>query len=311
MSDIALVADVASSTASRVDRRRVVIAAWIITILLSALPNILWQETMHRGTPWLFRGKLILVIAILACAVFVRLLRSFAPYATVFLALLVFERLSQLSMNLRAFRQSFTGTWAREMMGTQSLRLAATLLLIATVCVLVRNRHRAFLRLAVPGAKATPIWYLPIRQPTKWIRLGPPMAILISFGTLAFIFASGRPDIARVRAAAPLLPIILLCAAANAFSEEFSYRASLLATLRSVVGDRQALLLTATFFGIAHYYGVPYGLLGVGMSGALGYVLGRAMLESEGMFWPWLIHFLQDVVIFCFLAIGAVVPGGK
>jgi hypothetical protein len=31
-------------------------AAWAVTLLLSALPNILWQETMHRSTPWLFRG---------------------------------------------------------------------------------------------------------------------------------------------------------------------------------------------------------------------------------------------------------------
>jgi hypothetical protein len=65
------------------------------------------------------------------------------------------------------------------------------------------------------------------------------------------------------------------------------------------------------FFGLAHYYGVPYGVVGVCMSGCLGYVLGRAMLESEGMLWPWFIHFLQDVVIFSFLAIGAVRPGGS
>ena len=45
-------------------------------------------------------------------------------------------------------------------------------------------------------------------------------------------------------------------------------------------------------------------------SECLGYVLGRAMLKSEGILWPWFIHFLQDVVIFSFLAIGAVRPGG-
>jgi membrane protease YdiL (CAAX protease family) len=199
----------------------------------------------------------------------------------------------------------------RSMMGAQSIRLLATFFLIVVVCLLVKNRRRAFLQLAVPGAQANPVWYLPIRRPTAWRRIGPPMASLIALGTLTFVLIAGRPGFARVRAAAPLFPLILLFAAVNAFSEEFSYRASLLATLRSAVGDRHALLLTAIFFGLAHYYGVPYGLIGVGMSGCLGYVLGRAMFESEGMLWSWFIHFLQDVVIFSFLAVGAVTPGGR
>jgi membrane protease YdiL (CAAX protease family) len=100
-------------------------------------------------------------------------------------------------------------------------------------------------------------------------------------------------------------------AAMNAFSEEYSYRASILATLRTAVGDGHALLLSSFYFGVAHYYGVPYGILGVGMATCLGYVLGRAMLETEGLFWPWFIHFVQDVVIFSFLVIGAVTPGGR
>jgi hypothetical protein len=53
------------------------------------------------------------------------------------------------------------------------------------------------------------------------------------------------------------------------------------------------------------------GWLEVGMSMCLGYVPGRAMLESEGLLWPWLIHFLQDMVIFSSLAIGAVTSGGR
>ena len=300
-----------SLCAPSVPRRNIVIVAWTITILLSSVPNILWQETMHRGTPWLFYGKMILVLALLAGAVFVLLLRPLAPYAAVFLAQLSFERWGQMATEVSTLKQWFTGTWSRSMMGAQSSRLLATLGLIAVVCMLVKGRRRAFLQLAVPGAQAEPVWYLPIRRPTPWRRIGLPMAFLIALGTSTFVLIAGRPELARVRAAAPLLPLILRLAAVNAFSEEFSYRASLLATLRTAVGDRHALLLTAVFFGLAHYYGVPYGIVGVGMSGCLGYVLGRAMLESDGLLWPWLIHFLQDVVIFSFLAIGAVTPGGR
>lgn len=146
-------AEVGSYVAPSTSERRVLIVAWIITILLSSVPNILWQETMHRGTPWLFRGKLTLVLALLAFSAFVRLLRPLAPYATVFLAILSLERLGQLTMDAPAFLRWFTGNWGRSMMGMQLIRLGATGTLIAVVWLLVRSRRRAFLRLAMPGRK--------------------------------------------------------------------------------------------------------------------------------------------------------------
>ena len=42
----------------------------------------------------------------------------------------------------------------------------------------------------------------------------------------------------------------------------------------------------------------------------LGWFLGKCMVETRGLLWPWFIHFLQDVVIFTFLAAGALRPGG-
>ena len=106
------------------------------------------------------------------------------------------------------------------------------------------------------------------------------------------------------------MPFILLFAAANAFGEEMIYRAPELGALQPVVGGGQALLMTALFFGIGHFYGVPYGLLGVAMSSVAGWFLGRSMLETRGFFWAWFIHFLMDVCIFTFLAAGSVAAGG-
>jgi membrane protease YdiL (CAAX protease family) len=108
----------------------------------------------------------------------------------------------------------------------------------------------------------------------------------------------------------PLLPVIIVLAGMNAFSETMSFRAPMLATLHEVVGKQHTLILTAAYFGIAHFYGVPYGLVGVVMAGFLGWFLGKAMLETRGLVWPWFIHFCQDALIFTFLAIGSVVPGG-
>ena len=55
--------------------------------------------------------------------------------------------------------------------------------------------------------------------------------------------------------------MVLLLATMNAFSEELTHRASLLGVLDGVIQPRQALFLTAVFFGLAHHYGVPYGIL--------------------------------------------------
>ena len=46
------------------------------------------------------------------------------------------------------------------------------------------------------------------------------------------------------------------------------------------------------------------------MAFALGWLLARSMVETRGLFWAWFIHFCQDVIIFSFLAIGSITPGG-
>jgi hypothetical protein len=93
--------------------------------------------------------------------------------------------------------------------------------------------------------------------------------------------------------------------------EEVTYKASLLSVLEGPVGPRQAVLLVATYFGIGHYYGLPHGLIGVLLAGVLGWILARSMVETRGMFWASFVHFWQDVLIFSFLAVGAITAGGR
>jgi membrane protease YdiL (CAAX protease family) len=65
------------------------------------------------------------------------------------------------------------------------------------------------------------------------------------------------------------------------------------------------LLLTSVFFGIAHYFGQPSGLIGVVMAGIAGWIWAKSMVETRGAAWAVGIHWVQDVVIFCFLALVA------
>ncbi|HKL12543.1 MAG TPA: CPBP family glutamic-type intramembrane protease, partial [Halanaerobiales bacterium] len=72
----------------------------------------------------------------------------------------------------------------------------------------------------------------------------------------------------------------------------------------------QSLYLTSLFFGIAHFYGVPYGVVGVIMATFLGYIIGKSMLETRGFFWAFIIHMILDILIFSFMALNMITPGG-
>jgi membrane protease YdiL (CAAX protease family) len=137
------------------------------------------------------------------------------------------------------------------------------------------------------------------------------MSLALPGGLTVFMVAFGQtPGAERFAAVLPLAPWVLLFAAMNAYGEELTYRAALLSGLEPAVGPRQALLISAVFFGLMHYYGVPYGVLGVVMSGGVGWLMGKAMLETRGFFWAWCIHTCLDIAAFTFIAMGTVIPGG-
>ena len=171
------------------------------------------------------------------------------------------------------------------------------------------KRHDYFLVKGELGAPVEPVRWLGIKKPVPWTHFGRTLAIIITLITLVFLAIGIRPSLSIIIAAIPLLPFVLFFAALNSFNEELPYRAALLSQLLPHVGKRQALLLTSVLFGIGHFYGVPSGMIGVLMAGLFAWLLGKSMVETHGFFWAWFIHFLQDVVIFAFFAMGALSGG--
>jgi hypothetical protein len=190
------------------------------------------------------------------------------------------------------------------------LNLIVTLAVLAVLFVLMRDRRAFYLAKGDLSAPAGPIRWLGVKPGDRWNKTGRDLAVVISLGTLAFLVIAGQPSLDFVGRALPFLPAILLAAALNAFNEEVTYKASILSVLVGPVGATQALRMVAAYFGIAHFYGIPYGIVGVALAWFLGWILARSMLETRGLGWAWFIHFVQDVLIFGFLAIGAITPGG-
>ncbi len=286
--------------------------AWAAMLLVSGLPNILFVEGIGQSPSWLFPAKLLLMLALLAAGVVWRPARRLRMFFLVVFVLYAAEWATGRVGELASWRDAFSGSsFVSSMAGTQLLRLIPAFVLVALLWILKRRRSAFYLVRGDTSALAEPVALLGMKASEPWSRVGRTLALYISLGTLLFLVLAGRPSAAALLAAAPLLPAVLLFAAMNAFSEEMSYRASFLATLVEPLGARQAVQLTAVFFGIGHYYGVPYGVVGVIMAGFLGWLLGKAMVETKGFFWAWFIHFLQDVMIFTFMAIGSVTPGGR
>ncbi|MCB2210296.1 CPBP family intramembrane metalloprotease [bacterium] len=292
-------------------KRQTILFAWITTLLISTLPNILWQEFIGSPGIWLLWSKIILLALLIALSFLWAPARELRVY---FLLVLLLFALEEIASRLGA-----TALWTRwfpasaafvpAMFGIQLRRVAVTLLMVLALLLIYKRPARFFLRKGHLDAPTSKLAFL-IDEGTPWNKLGWILTACITLGTLAFLILAGRPTGAQLRTALPLLPAVLVLAAMNAFAEELNYRAALLAPLFPAVGKTHSVLLTAAFFGLGHFYGVPYGVVGVVMSFVLGYFLSKAMVETKGFFWPWFIHFWQDVAIFSFMAIGAIIAGG-
>ena len=287
--------------------------AWIATLALSTLPNIILREILGARTDWVPTAKLVLVAALVILSLFWKAARPLRAYFFILLTFYGAGRVFREVYRTPVWTAWFHGNrlFTQEMLGGQILRFSTAIMVIVALRLIGRRPKDMFLGCGNLCAPAEPVRWLDIRPGAHWGRLGISFSLIASLGTSTYLFSVGRPGSGGFAGVLPLLPAILLFAAMNAFSEEATFRSALLATLPESMGKQSRLVLTASFFGLAHYWGVPYGTVGVVLSGLLGWLLAKIMVETEGFFWPWFIHFLQDVVIYTFMAIGLVTAGGR
>jgi membrane protease YdiL (CAAX protease family) len=179
------------------------------------------------------------------------------------------------------------------------LDIFVALTVLVALWLMKRDRRKFFLVKGQTDAPIEPVPWLGIKEGESWKTFGwifaGVAALVVAIPTILGISPTGE----NLLNALPLLPVALLLAAINAFTEEAYYRCSLLSTLHETIGKTQTLILTVVFFGLGHWlYGSPPGLTGFLLVGFLAWLLGKAMLETEGFLWPWFIHFVPDAVIF-------------
>jgi len=286
----------------QIDRRIVVPAAWVGMLIISSLPDIFFQYLTGQVPPWIDQAKLAGSVLFLGLVLVWKRVRPLWQYALVLLVFFLTYVTTQWVYQTPWWQTRFVGEDVSFLVGYSGIFILDFVIALAVIVVLwviKKNRQDFFLTRGQLDAPIKPVRWLGIREGESWRTFGWIFAVVASLLVAIPTLLVMRPSTGTLIQALPLLPAALLFAAINAFNEEIYFRASLLSTLPEVIGRSQSMLITITLFGLAHYlYGSPPGVIGFLMTGFLAFLLGKSMLETRGLAWPWFIHFLPDAVIF-------------
>ena len=180
----------------------------------------------------------------------------------------------------------------------QPLLLGVALLVLLAIYFVNESNFSAFLAPGNIAAPAKGVSWMGIPEGESWHSLGVSLSFSITFATFSFVFLQFRKSAGHLKQLLPYMPWVLLFSLTNSFSEEVIYRLGVIVPLAGSVDVEYILLISATVFGAPHLRGMPNGIVGALMAGLLGWLLAKSVLETNGIFWAWFIHFLQDIVIF-------------
>lgn len=187
----------------------------------------------------------------------------------------------------------------------QALLLGVALLVLFALYFVNAANFSAFLAPGNIRAPANGVSWLGISKGESWLGLGVSLMFFITLATSTFVYLQFRKSGGGLKKLPPFLPWVLLFSLSNSFSEEVIYRLGVVVPLVGAIDASYILLVSAIAFGAPHLRGMPNGLVGALMAGLLGWLLAKSVVETNGIFWAWFIHFLQDVVIFSAFVLAA------
>jgi membrane protease YdiL (CAAX protease family) len=282
-------------------------------LIISDLPTIIAQEVLLIDPGPLLYFKIFLLIIIIGISYMKQSLSPLREYFLIFSLSFITLKIGDLAIESQwydALMNQMNEGIVLDIARVQIPRLFFAIIFFIVMIVKKGNRKAFFMVKGDIDAMAEEIRGM-INERISWRQFGPRFTLYLTIGLLIFLISvGGFPELNALLQLLPIFPVILLFAVINSFNEELVYRAALISGLEESVGSTNAVILTAIYFGIAHYYGVPYGIIGILLSTFLGFILGKSMVETRGSFWALTIHFVMDVIIFTFLAIGSVTAGG-
>jgi len=279
----------------------------VLTLIASLLPDIVVRESVGFLPSWWFLAKAVLLFTFTLYLRVGARERSLARYGFLLTAIIIVQMVVEQAQASTWWQAIFApGSFSGQFGGAILLKFLGIIPVVGVLLLLYRSPHEVYLVKGDLSAKASRIAWLGIEEgKIGWGRLSVISALLIAAGTLllTLLTVSGFSQPATLGRLPPLLPLIVLLALVNSLSEGVVYRSSVLGPLKEELPKDYLVMVASAYFGIAHYYGAPAGILGVIMSGVLGWYMCRSMYETQGFLAAWIIHFFQDIVIFSTVAV--------
>ena len=282
--------------------------AWVVTLLVSSLSDILCFELAGAVPLWLLWAKASLLGVLILLGWLWNPLRALRPFFVMLLAITVLMRANAWLLDSSAWAAwQSKQSCAIAAMTAQVFEMAVALLLIGLLFLLRKRRQRFFLVWGDRPAVAEQIRGLGQKSPGPLWRFGLVITLVVVVAQVLMFILPLSPAAGTLRQFLPLIPLVLLLAASNGFSEEIILRVAPISPVYEIVGRTNAIWMAAALFGLAHYIGgIPSGIPGVLITAVLGWFFGKCMLDSKGFFWPWLFHAMQDILPFTLMALSAI-----
>lgn len=183
----------------------------------------------------------------------------------------------------------------------QLVTLGIFALFVALAVALGGRGVLAYLRPTRFSGPVTPVPWIGLRpkEGEGWIQTGTSFLVVITLVTAVAVYVPVIRGGAFAFSVTGVLVPALVFALTNSLVEEGIFRFAVTSVfLENGFSATSAALTSAVLFGGVHYFGTPGGVAGVLLAGFLGWLLSKAIAETRGFGWAWLIHFVQDVVIF-------------
>lgn len=180
----------------------------------------------------------------------------------------------------------------------QLVLLGVSILSLITTNFLSKDNFTNFFRLGDLSAPSEEMKLFGIKAGDSWLKTGLSLVVVISLVTSIFMFFQLKSVTIEWRQLPKGIAWVLLFSLTNSFAEEMIYRIGIVSPLKNLISPTAIITISAILFGLPHLAGMPSGLAGATMAGLLGLVLAKSLYETNGYFWAWTIHFIQDIIIF-------------
>lgn len=179
----------------------------------------------------------------------------------------------------------------------QFVLLMVTVVSLASTYFLNKENFANYFLMGNIEAAAQEMKLFGIKANDSWLKTGVSLTAIISLATGVFMYFQLRQSPINWVLLPGGILWILLFSLTNSFGEEMIYRMGIVSPLKGLLSPMAIFVISAILFGLPHFGGMPSGLIGAIMAGVLGLVLAKSLYETNGFFWAWTIHFLQDVLI--------------